>query len=283
MIWGGDVSASMSGFPNRVSIQGLALMYNVDWDMIEKYEINTDFGYAIPNDANSGVTVGCGFDLGRHSVNQINALPIAETLKAKLRPYAQLTGAEARNALYSLPADGALNPRQPIAGQIHAPKLTRVANKYSCAFVLKSTGSGRLELDPDEVTLLNQAVRDWKMKRIASKFDADAVKAGGKPFATIPASTQTAIASFCWHYGENIGWLEDAGDRRLRYWKLVVKGDWTNAIELIFSAFMKPKEKSFEKRRREEVDLLRWGMQTQKSGPLLRRYLNNTVDYSRVA
>lgn len=258
-------------------------MYSVNWDMIEKYEINTDFGYAIPDNENSGITIGCGFDLGKHSATQINALPIGEALKAKLRPYARLTGAEARNALYSLPPGGALNPNRTIAGQIQPPTRTRVSNKHASAIVLKSNGAGRLELDPAELASLNQAVQDWKICRVAAKFDADALKAGGKLFATIPASIQTAIASFCWHYGENIGRLEDAGDRRLKYWKLIVKADWSSTIELIFAAFMGPAEKNFAKRRMEEIHLLMWGMHSQESGPRLRRHLNNIVDYSRMA
>ena len=235
------------------------MMSNVDWTVIDKYEIVTGFGYAIPKDEKSGITVGLGFDLGQHSIRQIDKLPISEDLKEKLRPYTGLKGAAARNTLYNVPTDGAFNPNKSIASQIESPVKAVVSNSGSSAHVLKSSGSRKLELAIPEIAQLNEAIQNIKLESIVRKFDAASVKSGGKPFANIPASSQTSIVSFCWQYGENIGVIKDCNDRRRKYWSLVVIGDWSSTIELIFSSFMGPIEKSFSKRRIEEGHLLMWG------------------------
>lgn len=253
----------------------------VDWSVIDKYEITTSFGYAIPNDEKSGITIGSGFDLGQHSVQQIDALPISENLKVKLIPFAGLKGAAARNTLYKVPKDGAFDPRQPLSSQIQSPARAIVSNKQSSAHILKSSTSG-LDLDPAEIVQLNDAVRSNKLNKIIQKYDLVASRDGGIPFSTIPASCQTAITSFCWQYGENIN-TKDVGDRRRKYWDLIVKGDWTNTVEHIFSAFMGVSEKNFARRRMEEIYLFYWGFGTQQSGPLLKMHLDKSFDTSRIA
>ena len=79
-------------------------MAGVDWHFIHKKEGNWLTGY-VPNVLNkygriaSGVTVIFGYDIGQHSEKEINALPISETLKEKLLPYCEKTGANAVQAL----------------------------------------------------------------------------------------------------------------------------------------------------------------------------------------
>ena len=252
----------------------------VDWSVIDKYEITTSFGYAIPKNEESGITIGSGIDLGKHSVQQIDNWPISEDLKAKLRPFAGLKGAAARNTLHKLPKDGAFDPRQPLSSQIQSTS-TMISNKYSSAYILKSKTSD-FDLDPAEVVQLNDVVRSVKLNTIIQKYDLVASRAGGIPFSTIPASCQTAITSFFWQYGEYI-YTKDVGDRRRKYWDLVVKGDWTNTVEHIFSAFMGVSEKNFARRRMEEIYLFYWGFGTQQSGPLLKMHLDKSFDTSRIA
>ena len=253
------------------------MTYTVDWRVIDKYEIPTAFGYAIPENERSGITVGSGFDLGQHSPGQIDRLPISEALKGKLKPFALLVGAAARNALYRVP--DAFDPRKQISKQIQPPIMRVVSNGMSSAYVLRAVGSG-LELSETEVAQLMAAVRSAKVTRIIRKFDEDASAEGGKPFKTIPATCQTAIISFCWQYGENI---DQCGDRRGDYWNSVVKGDWSGTIELLIGKFMGPSDKSFAKRRMEEILLLMWGLRDQPYGPRLNQLFFQTERLSRTA
>jgi len=253
------------------------MTFKVDWRMIEKYEISTNFGYAIPGDERSGITVGSGFDLGQHNKQQIDLLAISDTLKCKLKPFAQLKGIAARNALYYVPE--VFDTRRPISTQIQPPVKRVVSTGVSSAYVLRAVAAG-LELSEPEVTELNAAVRSAKLNRVIGKFDRDASTCAGKPFKTIPATCQTAIVSFCWQYGENI---DKTNDRRGDYWKLVVRGNWTGAIELLLSEFMGPLEKSFSRRRFEEISLLMWGVGDLPYGPKLKQLIFQAGERSRIA
>src|SRR5215216_283993 len=69
----------------------------VDWDFIDEREGVHTTGY-VPNgsnrrpDANSGVTIATGFDLGRRSVDDLRRLGLDDDLVALLTPYLGLRG-----------------------------------------------------------------------------------------------------------------------------------------------------------------------------------------------
>jgi len=250
----------------------------VDWSFIDRHEIPTDFGYAIPKDEKSGITIVSGFDLGKHSKDQINELPISSSLKEKLKPFTKLTGARARDALYSAPE--AFDPRIPIASQIKKPVVRVVSTGATSAYVLKSVYDV-LSLSKTEVTELTAAVRNVKLKIVADAFNR-ATAPKGKHFTSTPPTCQTAVISFCWQYGEYI-WKLKKTDRRRQYWDLVAGSNWSDAIELILRDFMGPSEKSFERRRLEEVWLLMLGLGKQQPGPRLKRLLFKAAEQSRTA
>lgn len=249
---------------------------NVDWIMIEKHELTVGFGYAIPGaiGEGSGVTVGAGIDLGRHSWDEVRQWNIDAELKEKLRSYLGVTGAAARNMLYQAPKDGMFDSARSLQSQIVAPITRVVAQHGRAAHVLKAAAGG-LALSESEVKKLNDAVRENKLAAIRTAYDKSAVKVNGPLFDVIPASCQTAIVSFCFHYGPNIG-KKPTTDRRRAYWDAIVQGNWAAAIECLLSRFMDPKEKAFAARRLEEVVYLMRGMGMQKMGPLLEQKLFNS-------
>lgn len=255
----------------------------IDWSVIDKYEITTDFGYAIPNDDKSGITIASGFDLGQHSASQIDRLPVTDAIKEKLKPYARLKGSEARRALVSAPES--FDPRLPIHRQIKEPIKRVVSNGASSAYVFKSVYA-TLNLSETEVAQLNNAVRQLKLARVVEKFDRATATSSGKHFKSIPASCQTAIVSFCWQYGENIGDIPHSSKkRRLRdFWDATTRSDWAGAIERLLQNFISPAEKSFARRRYEEVFLLMHGMKMgERPGPRLQQLLQISEIRSRTA
>lgn len=255
---------------------------NVDWSMIEKYELMANFGYAIPGEigGKSGITIGAGIDLGRHSWDEIKHWEIAPAVKERLRPYAGKTGQAAQDMLYQGPKDGMFDPAKSLRAQI-APQKKIIAGHGRAAHVIKAA-TGGLELSDEEVRDLNEAVRKSKLAAIRAAYDTSADNAGSKHFDLIPATCQTAIVSLCFHFGANIG-QEKVTDRRKLFWDAVVQGKWAHAIECILSRFIVPAEKAFEARRLEEVILIMRGMGLQEMGPLLQKKLFNIRQAGNVA
>lgn len=266
-----------------LKIKGGKMTLGVDWDVIEEFEGNIAFGYAIPKDEKSGITIGMGFDLGQHSIQQIDEMPFPENLRVKLRPYAGLVGAAARNTLYLAPADSAFDPRRPIGTQVVGPTKDVVKiGKFSSAAVLKASGKMRLELGEDEVSAVNEVLKKKKLGAFVRHFDDAASKGGGKPFGTLPTSIQTAIASFFWQYGEYIGKLKP-GDRRKQYFDLAASNDRAGVVEILISRFMGPDEIRFRKRRAREIQLFLWGLEKQMPGPLLRQFMDRVEVAARTS
>ncbi len=246
-------------------------MGSVDWGFIKKFELTVPFGYTIPGKSGdqSGVTVASGFDLGQHTWSQIKDWPISPELKEKLRPYLGLSGTAARNLLYVTPPDDAFDPRLPLSSQIVPPRTTKVTDKRQTATV-KTRVSGGLELSAKEVTELDKVVQEKKLSSIRRQYDAAAARCQRGHFDSLPGPIQTAIVSFCFQYGENIG-QKPAGDRRRRYWDALVAQDWSAAIDTLFQRFFADSERAFWARRWDEITLLRYGMGDSRLDPELQR------------
>ena len=81
---------------------------NIDWDFIRQLEGFELTGY-VPKDMDandrvpSGVTIVGGFDLGQHSVEDLVAMQVPDTLLLKLAKYTKRTGKEARALLKQQP------------------------------------------------------------------------------------------------------------------------------------------------------------------------------------
>ena len=111
-------------------------MPNIDWDLISRLEGGCHTRGYVPPDpkGRSGVTIGTGFDLGRHAPRELAALDLPTAVWEKLRPYAGITGRPAERFL-------ARNP---------------------------------LVLSEDEADLVDASVRRSKLRTIASLFEDNA-------------------------------------------------------------------------------------------------------------
>lgn len=78
-------------------------MLNIDWEYIHKNEGGQFLHGYVPTES-SGVTIACGFDVGTREAREIEAIDdFSDELKAKLTPYCNKRGAEAKAALADTP------------------------------------------------------------------------------------------------------------------------------------------------------------------------------------
>jgi hypothetical protein len=115
-----------------------ALPAGVDWGFIgEREGVRTD-GYVPLDmhrhpDANSGVTIAAGFDLGRRTAADLQRLGLSDDLVTSLTPYLGLRGQAAQNYLTAHP----LNITAPQEQGIDTPTFTStyntVADNYNAA------------------------------------------------------------------------------------------------------------------------------------------------------
>lgn len=75
----------------------------IDFDFIQQLEGNRCDGYVPdPENSNSGVTIGCGFDLGARDENELRQA-FSDELAAKLIPYSKLKKQQAVEVLEQFP------------------------------------------------------------------------------------------------------------------------------------------------------------------------------------
>ena len=66
----------------------------IDWNFVAKQEGQRLVGYVPdPRESKSGVTIGCGVDVGHMTDKEFNGLPT--TLQDKIEPYRHLVGLQA--------------------------------------------------------------------------------------------------------------------------------------------------------------------------------------------
>jgi hypothetical protein len=110
----------------------------VDWDFINEREGVLTQGY-VPEDeyrrpdANSGVTIAAGFDLGRRSVADLQNLGLDDDLVASLTPYLGLRGQAARDYLNANPLNITPEQQQAIDTPTFTTSYNRLANNYNDA------------------------------------------------------------------------------------------------------------------------------------------------------
>ena len=68
-------------------------------DLLEVLEDNKTSGYVPEGRSKSGVTIGIGFDIGQHSVADLERMGLSSDIIAKFTPYVNKTGQAAKNAL----------------------------------------------------------------------------------------------------------------------------------------------------------------------------------------
>ncbi|MEM9562122.1 MAG: pesticin C-terminus-like muramidase [Actinomycetota bacterium] len=113
---------------------------DLDWEFIGRLEGGQRLDGYLPdeeqganNNTESGVTVGTGVDLGQRSASDIDALPISAGLKAKLKPYTQLTGLAAEQAIDTQPLQLTQAEANELDNAVKAASLDQIESLYNDA------------------------------------------------------------------------------------------------------------------------------------------------------
>jgi GH24 family phage-related lysozyme (muramidase) len=85
------------------------------------------------NVSKSGVTIATGFDLGQRSESDLKALGLASTLVAKLKPYLDAKGAEAKKLIEKTPLTITAAEAESIDKAVKAGHVSSLKLKYDSA------------------------------------------------------------------------------------------------------------------------------------------------------
>jgi len=112
------------------------LPVGVDWKFIAEREGSRTDGYVPLDknkhpDANSGVTIAVGFDLGGRKVTDLQALGLSKDLTETLTPYLGLHGQDAQNYLDSHPLNITADQAQQINTSAFNSYYNAVSNNYN--------------------------------------------------------------------------------------------------------------------------------------------------------
>jgi hypothetical protein len=122
----------------------------IDWQFISQQEGGQKLAGYIPTGSSaSGVTIATGFDIGQRSRSDIQRIPIAQSLKAKLLPYAGLTRQNAVTALRQLPLSVTRGDADSIDRAIRNVILTTLRRNYNAALGANS-GLAKFDQLPKE-------------------------------------------------------------------------------------------------------------------------------------
>ena len=178
----------------------------VNWNFVQKEEQTRRLGY-VPIDTkgrpieNSGLTIATGVDLGQMNQRQIRGLfhyGLSESLINKLLPFAK--DGDFSFAKGRLTTCGQDNEHLTVKKQ---NSVCKDAGLFDRQTVVTPRDKPVLSLDEGEVTSLDKAVREQKIKVIEGHFNNLATAGGGKRFVAQSEGAQTVVASFCWQNGEN--------------------------------------------------------------------------------
>jgi hypothetical protein len=113
-------------------------------------------------------------------------------------------------------------------------RATEVRSKKGRLLRWEAPAAKGLELSEKELEELITAVRKKKLAWVVWYFDKAASSANKTGFDTLPFDAQTAITSYCWQFGQNVGALP-ASDYRRKAFDAAAKRDWGLYIELILT------------------------------------------------
>ena len=236
----------------------------IDWDFIaarEGKQISVGYvpvGKGGKRLGKSGMTIGTGFDLGQHTAAEIEQLDISAALKKKLIPF---TAGNADDVLKLGTALGKNKHRWPISTlmhRVHSNATTAVGAFGTFAPVPAMTDHLEpvLHLNDTELRELMIASKKKYAQDIIAKYNRAArgknIKAAS--FEQLPGKLQTAIASFCFQFGPNIGSLHDHTDRRRKYWETATSQRWAALVLLLQREFP-----DYRSRRLLEIRLIQLG------------------------
>jgi len=142
--------------PAAAADDASALPAGVDWGFIKNREDVRTKGYVPPDkqqrpDANSGVTIASGFDLGRRTVADLRRLGLPDDLVASLTPYLGRHGQAAQDYLDAHPLNITSPQQQAIDTSAFNSNYNTVANNYNAA---QTTGTRFQELPRDAQTAI---------------------------------------------------------------------------------------------------------------------------------
>ena len=122
---------------------------DIDWSLIEKLEGNEVFGHQ-PT-ANSGVTIGSGFDLKEKTESSLKDMGFDPDLIDKLKPYLGLTGDEAAAVVNDKEKNLVLSPEE-------TSRLNKLSKKHYTEDIKnqyeEGTGKKFWKLSPEQQTIV---------------------------------------------------------------------------------------------------------------------------------
>jgi len=122
---------------------------NIDWDFIKLREGNKNFGHQ-PT-ANSGITIGMGFDLKEKTESSLKDMGFDPDLIDKLKPYLGLTGDEAAAVVND-------KERNLKLGADDISTINRLSKKHYTADIMdqyeRATGKEFWKLTPEQQTII---------------------------------------------------------------------------------------------------------------------------------
>lgn len=177
----------------------------IDWNFIGDREAgpgtNTNV-MTVPKDPttgqvldHSGPTIAHGFDVGNHSVQDMQHMGLSATLINKLTPYAEKTAGT------------------PFTGQAALDYVT----------------THQLTLSDAEVSQIDAAAHGEALSRLVGAYDSATGRQGA--FWALPSEAQTVLASVSFQYGAL--WssnVQNNGTLAGTFWKDMVHDNWTGAL-----------------------------------------------------
>ena len=122
---------------------------DIDWSLIERLEGNEVFGHQ-PT-ANSGVTIGSGFDLKEKTESSLKDMGFDPDLIDKLKPYLGLTGDEAAAVVNDKERNLVLSPEE-------TSRLNKLSKKHYTEDIKnqyeEGTGKKFWKLSPEQQTIV---------------------------------------------------------------------------------------------------------------------------------
>ena len=122
---------------------------DIDWSLIERLEGNEVFGHQ-PS-ANSGVTIGSGFDLKEKTESSLKDMGFDPDLIDKLKPYLGLTGDEAAAVVNDKERNLVLSPEE-------TSRLNKLSKKHYTEDIKnqyeEGTGKKFWKLSPEQQTIV---------------------------------------------------------------------------------------------------------------------------------